>query len=35
LAAGRRVAAADIQRIALVELADRFAIIVPDASAWA
>ncbi|HVJ41964.1 MAG TPA: cysteine hydrolase family protein [Dongiaceae bacterium] len=31
---GGKVAAADIQRIALAELADRFAVVVPDALAW-
>jgi len=31
---GGVAAAGDIQRIALTELADRFAIVVPDATAW-
>jgi nicotinamidase-related amidase len=34
LATNGTVDAADIQRIALAELADRFAIVVPDAGAW-
>ena len=32
---GQPVSAADLQRVALVELADRFATVVPDASALA
>ncbi len=34
LVAGGKVAAHDIQCIALAELADRFSIVVPDVAAW-